>query len=240
MEQAKNKGLSVTPREIRTSDKRKLSNQFKFSAVLFDLDGTLLDSSYSVERSWFNWALNHGLNGDEILKIAHGRPTIETIKIVAPELDAEIEAKVLERTQAQNNEGVEAFTGAKELLATLPTNCWAVVTSSSNFLATNRIKQANLPFPQKLITADDITNSKPHPEGYLKAASFFNSASSDCLVIEDTPVGVEAGKAAGMKVIAVANTYKIDQLSVADLVIQDLTEIHFTSCSNTHLTISVI
>ena len=210
------------------------------AAILFDLDGTLVDSTSSVEQSLFKWATKHGFNAKEIIKIGHGRPTSEFVKMVAPDLDAEVEARAIEENEAQSNEGTVLITGAKELLDTLATDCWAIVTSGGNKLAVTRMKHVGLPFPRVFITADDITNGKPHPEGYLKAANLLGVAPSKCLVLEDSPPGIEAAKTAGMKVIAVATTYKTEELSRADLIIKDLTRIHPTNRGDGLMTISIV
>lgn len=215
-------------------------NIISFAAILFDLDGTLVDSTSSVERSWISWAADHCLNAEEIIKIAHGRLTAEVVRLVAPDLDAEVEARKIEENEAQDTEGVVALPGAKELLAVLPINRWAVVTSGGQKLATARMKLVGLPFPQILVTADQTIHGKPHPEGYLKAAELLKILPFKCLVIEDTPPGIKAAKEAGMKVIAVSTTHKTDQLSRADLVVRDLTEVKIDSNGDDYFTASVV
>ncbi|WP_052055857.1 HAD family hydrolase [Myxosarcina sp. GI1] len=197
----------------------------KCQAILFDLDGTLVDSTVCVERHWQEWANKHSLDAKEILKISHGRPTIDTIQLVAPHLDAETEAEALDKSQAKNLSGVVAVPGAIALLTSLPQNKWAIVTSGNRQIATNRLLHVGIPIPECLITTNDVEQYKPHPEGYLKAARHLSVAPDKCVVIEDAPVGLQAASAAGMKAIAVTTTYSISDLSMADVCISGLENI---------------
>ena len=197
----------------------------KCQAILFDLDGTLVDSTLCVEKHWQEWATKHDLNPEEILKISHGRPTIDTIGLVAPDLDAEAEAKTLDESQAVNLDGVVAVPGANTLLASLPYKNWAIVTSANQKIATNRLLHVGLPLPEYLITTDDVEQYKPHPEGYLKAVEYLKVEPEQCVVVEDAPVGIQAARAAKMKAIAVATTYSPADLSSADICIPALTNI---------------
>ena len=197
----------------------------KCQAILFDLDGTLVDSTLCVEQHWREWATKHDLNAEEILNISHGRPTIDTIGLVAPHLDAEAEAKALDESQANNLEGVVAVPGANTLLASLPRENWAIVTSANQKIATNRLLHVGLPLPEHLIATDDVEQYKPHPEGYLKAARYLEVEPEQCVVVEDAPVGIQAAHAANMKAIAVATTYSPFDLSTADLCIPALANI---------------
>ena len=197
----------------------------KCQAILFDLDGTLVDSTLCVEQHWREWATKHNLNAEEILNISHGRPTIDTIRLVAPHLDAEAEAKALDESQAKNLGGVVAVPGANILLASLPRKNWAIVTSANQKIATNRLLHVGLPLPEHLITTDDVEQYKPHPEGYLKAARYLEVEPEQCVVVEDAPVGIQAAHAAKMKAIAVATTYSPSDLSTADIRIPALANI---------------
>ncbi|MGV2829675.1 HAD-IA family hydrolase [Myxosarcina sp. GI1(2024)] len=199
--------------------------QLQCQAILFDLDGTLIDSTHCVENHWRQWAQQHNLNAEEILKISHGRPTAETIRLVAPHLDAIAEARTLDESQATNLAGVIAVSSAEALVSGLSSECWAIVTSGNRLIATNRLRHVGLPFPQVLITTDDVAYYKPHPEGYLKAAECLGIAPEDCLVIEDAPVGIEAARAARMRVIAVATTYPASKLSGANWCLQALSDL---------------
>lgn len=190
--------------------------QFQCDAILFDLDGVLVNSNAAVERHWRDWAAAHGLDAEAILKMSHGRPAIETVQLVAPHLVAEDEAKILSQQEVEDLAGVIEVEGVANLLASLPNDRWAVVTSGTWAIATTRLQHVGLPIPQVLVTADDVTYGKPNPEGYLQAAQRLGFAPEHCLVIEDAVAGVRAARAAGMQVIAVATTYPPEELSEAD------------------------
>src|SRR5437868_6243701 len=160
---------------------------FTVAAVLFDLDGVLADSRAPVERQWRRWASEHGIDADELLKVAHGHRTIETIQRFAPQLDADTEAAAMERREAEDKQGLIGVAGALELLSSLPENRWAVATSGGRMLATERLRSVGLPVPRILVSADDVTRGKPNPEPYLKAAAQLGFAPEACIVIEDAP-----------------------------------------------------
>lgn len=202
-----------------------MKKNLKCQAILFDLDGTLVDSTLCVEQHWQEWSKKHSLNAEEILKISHGRPTIDTIRLVAPHLNAELEAKRLDESQATNLRGVVAVPGANELLASLHSQNWAIVTSGNQDIATNRLLHVGLPFPECLITTDDVERYKPDPEGYLKAARYLKVKPKQCIVVEDAPVGLQAARNAGMKAIAVATTYSRSDLSLANICVPALSNI---------------
>lgn len=172
-------------------------------AVLFDLDGVLVDSTPAVTRVWARWAEIHGLDPQEVVRTAHGRPSISTIREYLPDADHELENAKVERAEIDDLEGVVAFPGARELLSALPSNRWTIVTSCTRRLAQVRLRAAGLPAPKHLITCTDVQNGKPHPEPYLKAAASLGFSVADCIVVEDAPAGIRAGKASGARVIAV-------------------------------------
>jgi sugar-phosphatase len=194
---------------------------FRCSALLFDLDGVLVDSTRSVERQWRLWAQEHGIDPERILEIAHGRRTVEVITLLAPHLDIQSEVLRVENREADDTEGVEAMPGAAPLLATIPEARWAVVTSGTNHLATARLLHAKLPIPKVLVSADHVREGKPHPEPYLMGARLLGVQASECVVIEDAPAGIEAAHAAGMKAIGLTSTFPASALK-ADSVIEDL------------------
>lgn len=203
-------------------------------AILFDLDGVLVDSTVVVERHWCIWAEQHGLQGEVILANAHGRRTIDTLHAVASHLhlDLEQEATLLEKREIEDTEGLIAVPGAIELLGELPSHSWAVVTSGSRNLATTRLQAVGLSIPQTFITAEQVRQGKPHPEGYLKAASLLGLEPQDCLVIEDAPAGIRAAHAAGNRVIGVTTTFSAAELDEADFVVPSLASLRLTSTSN--------
>lgn len=212
---------------------------FRSSAILFDLDGVLVDSTRSVERQWRTWARQHGLDGDEIMRVGHGVRAIEIVRSVAPHLDAESEVLKLERLEADDHDSVTVMPGAIELLQTIPADRWGVVTSGSRSLATARLKLAGIPLPEVMVTADDVVNGKPHPGPYLKGAGLLGARPVECLVIEDAPAGIVSAHAARMKVIAITSTYKADALSEADAVVESLSQIQVRLDGTRMLSVSV-
>jgi mannitol-1-/sugar-/sorbitol-6-phosphatase len=193
---------------------------FTCSAILFDLDGVLVDSTRAVDREWREWAARKGVDGDAIMAIAHGVRTIEVIRRVAPHLDAEAEAAAIENHEAHDQRGVTVMPGALELVRSIPEGQWGVVTSGSRLLATNRLRFCGLPVPEVLVTSDDVEHGKPHPEPYLTGAQRLGFAPAECLVIEDAPAGIQSAHAGGMKVIGMASTYPASRLSAADTVVK--------------------
>jgi len=201
------------------------------AAILFDLDGVLVDSSACVERTWSGWAIKHGLDPRRVIELAHGRRTIETVQLVAPHLSAATEVSALTTSESTTTDGVLEVRGARELLLSLPNGTWAIVTSGSRSVATLRIRHTGLLMPEVLICADEVQRGKPDPEGYLTAAKRLGISPSDCVVIEDAPAGVEAARAAGMRAIAVSGTYAPEALAIADYTIPNLSTLQV---SRTH------
>jgi mannitol-1-/sugar-/sorbitol-6-phosphatase len=191
-------------------------------AILFDLDGVLMDSTRSVDRQWRRWAQENNLDPDKVMEIAHGRRTVEVVRLAMPHLDAEAEVPRLEKREAEDTEGVMVMAGAADLLARIPRERWCVVTSGTRLLATARLKLGKLPVPDVLVTAEDVRDGKPHPEPYLKGAELLGFDPSQCLVIEDAPAGIRAAHAAGMKAIGLTSTFAAADLSEADAVIESL------------------
>jgi len=202
---------------------------FSCSAILFDLDGVLADSTRQVDREWREWADRKGVDGDAIMAFAHGVRTIEVIRRVAPQLDAEVEAAAIENHEAHDQRGVVVMPGALELVASIPKGRWGVVTSGSRLLATNRLPHCGLPVPDVLVTSDDVVNGKPDPEPYLKGAELFGLPPADCLVIEDAPAGIQSAHAGGLKVIAITSTYPSEAVKHADAVVAMLRQIQVIS-----------
>ena len=208
--------------------------KFEFSAILFDLDGVLIDSTSCIERHWEEWAKDHNIDIDFVLQNAHGVRTIETMQIVAPHLDLKKEAAAFTHNEVNDTDGVLAIKGAHQILANLPEDKWAIVTSGSYDLVKARLRATNLPIPSHLVTADDVRIGKPSPEPYLIGAKKFGLTSDQCVVVEDSPIGVRAGKAAGMKVIGILSTHTKTTLQEAgaDFIINDLQHIQITSNKN--------
>ncbi len=179
------------------------------SALLFDMDGVLIDSTPAVERVWRGWAIERGFDPDMVVRIAHGRPSLSTIKDLLPQADAaehEIANREVERREIEDLAGVVALPGAEALLRSLPHDRWAIVTSCTRPLAEVRIAAAGLPLPDLFITSSDVTHGKPHPEPYLTGAAKLGFTAAECVVLEDVPAGIRAGKDAGCRVIAFTTT----------------------------------
>lgn len=200
--------------------------EIRSRAILFDMDGTLVDSTAAVEFLWRRWGARHGIALEDILAISHGRLTRDTMREIAPQLDAEAEAAALDGAAVTYGEGIVALRGAAELIETLQPREWAVVTSAPRLLAEARLRFAGLPIPQCLVGNEDVRAGKPDPDGYLQAAIRLGLAPAECTVIEDTPAGILAGRAAGMAVIAIGTTFPESQLLGAAWV-PDFTAIRF-------------
>lgn len=194
-------------------------------ALLFDLDGVLVDSSASVERQWRRWAARHGLDGDALMRVVHGRRAADTIREVAPWLDAEREVReVLAPAEAADVDGNVAIPGAAALLAGLPADRWAVVTSCVPDVAAGRLRSVGLPLPRVLVTAADVARGKPDPEGYRLGAARLGAPPERCVVFEDAPAGLAAARAAGARSVAVATTHAAAELT-GDAIVATLAEV---------------
>jgi len=198
-----------------------------FRGVLFDMDGVLVDSTGAVARVWAVWALKHGLDPETVVKIAHGRPSISTIRELLPRADHEAEDREVERLEIEDVEGITALPGAAELLCLLPANQYAIVTSATRPLAEVRLRAAGLPVPENLVTARDAKRGKPHPDPYLMGAQLLRVPPVECVVIEDAPSGIRAGKAAGARVVALRTTASDAELQEAgaDWIVDDCAEL---------------
>jgi mannitol-1-/sugar-/sorbitol-6-phosphatase len=199
--------------------------RFECSAILFDLDGVLVDSAAYVEQQWRTWASARGLRAEPFLRVCHGRRALETIRMAAPHLDAEAEVKAFLPTDEAGAESIGPLAGASRLLTALPARSWAVATSGVRPIATNRLQRAGLPVPVVLVCAEDVVRGKPSPDAYLLAAQGLGVVPSECLVVEDAPAGVEAARAAGMTVVGLATTHRTDELR-ADACAESLAGVH--------------
>ena len=199
---------------------------FSCRALLLDLDGVLVDSEAAIEQRWRQWAAFRDVPFEEVEAVYHGRPAFEVIREVAPHLDADAETERMSDTVAAAPEKLSAFEGAAALLADLPEGRWTIATSGRHRTATNRLSHVGLPIPDALVTADDVERGKPHPEPYRLAAERLGVAPEHCLVLEDAPAGVEAGRRAGARVIGVATGHPPDALSTADAVVSSVADVH--------------
>jgi sugar-phosphatase len=197
--------------------------QLDVEAVLFDIDGTLVDSTPAVERTWRTWASHRDVDVAELLRVCHGRRTEDTVAQFLPEDERAAGVAELEQLELEDLDGVVALPGTRELLVRLPPDRWAAVTSGSQRLMRARLAAAGLPVPDVLVAAEDVDAGKPDPEGYLSAAASLGLGVDRCLVIEDAPAGVAAGRAAGAWTLAVATSHDAADLEAADAVVADLT-----------------
>lgn len=204
------------------------------SALLFDLDGVLIDSSPAVERVWRQWATERSLDPKKVVAHAHGRPSRSTVWEFLPNADQEKENREVEWREIEDVEGIVVLPGACELLDQIPLHRWTIVTSCTRQLAEVRLRAARLPIPEQMITATDVTQAKPHPEPFLKAAARLGFPASECIVLEDAPAGVRAGKAAGARVIGLFTTFSEVELRMTepDFVVKNCAAIHAESAAN--------
>jgi mannitol-1-/sugar-/sorbitol-6-phosphatase len=193
------------------------------AALLFDMDGVLVDSTPAVARVWARWAARHGFDATDVVHRAHGRPSITTVREYLPNGDQLAESKEIERDEMTDLEGIVPLPGALELLSMLPRGRWTIVTSCSRRLAEVRLKTSGLPQPEVFVTSSDIQDGKPAPDPYLKGAAVLGFAARDCVVVEDATAGVRSGKAAGARVIALRTTMAERELreAGADWVVRD-------------------
>jgi len=197
------------------------------SALLFDLDGVLIDSTPAVARVWTRWALERGFDPQDVVRRAHGRPSLTTVCELLPDADHELENSEVERREIEDLEGVVPLPGAQALLSALPHDRWTIVTSCTRPLAEVRIRAAGLPSPALLITSTDVLRGKPDPEPYRKAAAMLGFPAPECIVVEDAPAGIRAGKAAGARVLGLSTTMPRVELqdAGADWILRDCRDI---------------
>jgi sugar-phosphatase len=212
---------------------------FHCTAVLFDLDGVLVDSTRSVERQWRAWAREHGIDEEKVIAIGHGTRAVEVIRAVAPHLDTEAEVRKLESREADDHDGVVVMPGAIDLLRSIPEGRWGVVTSGTRRLAFARLQLAGIPTPKVMITADDVATGKPHPGPYLKGAELLGVDPKECVVIEDAPAGIRSAHASGMKAIGLTSSHPASALSEADAVVQKLAQIQIALVGAGKLAINI-
>jgi len=196
------------------------------------MDGILISSIGSVERSWTKWALLRGVDPALARETAHGRRAVETVAKLRPDLDSEAELMVIEDLEVADNEGLTILPGVLDFLAALPADRWTVVTSATERLARIRMAVAGIPVPEKLVTADNVARGKPDPEPFLAGAALLGVAPAECIVFEDSPSGVAAGRAAGCTVVATTFSHSAESLEAANYLVRDLAEIRIESASD--------
>ena len=208
-----------------SSDRVSAPVTIRCKGVLFDMDGILISSLGSVERSWSAWAQSRGIDPARAIQTAHGRRAIETVKLLRPDLDDKAELKLIEDLEVADNEGLAVLPGVLRLLAALPANRWTVVTSATERLARIRMAEGGIPMPEQIVTADQVTTGKPHPAPFLRGAEILGLDAADCVVFEDSPSGTKAGRAAGCTVIGTTFSHSIEELNAAQYLVTDLTAI---------------
>lgn len=206
-----------------------MSREIRASAVLLDMDGTLVDSTAVVERLWSDWAVAHELRPSDVLQVVHGRQGHESMALLLPERphDENIaENQLLLAQEVRQTGGVVAIAGAAQLLESLAGFPHALVTSATLELATVRMQTAGLAVPEVAVTAENVSASKPDPEGFLAAAALLEVPATECVVFEDSATGIAAARAAGMHVIGVGRSARAHG---ADWTVDDLSRIRVTA-----------
>ena len=191
--------------------------------ILFDMDGILISSLGSVERSWEAWAQSRGVDVRLAIHTAHGCRAIETIRKLRPDLDDNAELTYIEDLEIADQEGLAVLPGVLELIRQLPQQTWTVVTSATERLARVRLAAGGVPVPERIITADTVAQGKPHPEPYLRGAEILGLSAADCVVFEDSASGTKSGRAAGCTVIGTLFSHRVEELGAADYLVNDLT-----------------
>jgi sugar-phosphatase len=189
------------------------------------MDGVLVDSRAVVERTCRRWAALRDVDPDALLRIAHGRRTRDTVRLVAPHLSVAEEVAWLDAAEDEDLEGIVPVAGARELVESLPTARWAIVTSAGPRLARRRLERAGVPVPSVLVSSKDIVHGKPAPDGYTLAAQRLGVCPASCVVFEDALPGIAAGLAAGSAVVGVSTMLTPAELHEADVIIRDLRDV---------------
>lgn len=193
------------------------------------MDGILVSSIDAVNRSWTKWAYLRGVDPALARRTAHGCRAIETVARLRPDLDSKAELKVIEEIELADTEGIKVLPGVPALLAALPAGRWIVVTSATERLARVRLAAGGIPVPERIVAADRVTRGKPSPDPYLAGAKLLGFAPGDCVVFEDAPSGVTAGRAAGCIVVATPFSHPIESLAAADYLVGDLASVRAES-----------
>jgi sugar-phosphatase len=197
--------------------------------ILFDMDGVLVSSIESVVRSWRSWAKLYGVPDAETFEMPHGVRAKDIIKTLLPDVDLQEAVRVIEDIEVEDVADLRVLPGVKMLLAGLPPERWAIVTSSTQRLLLARLGAAKLPVPERIISGDMVERGMPDPEPYRRGAELLGFRPEECVVVEDAPSGVGAGKAAGCRVLGVLGTHSADELHEADWVVGSLERLTVTA-----------
>jgi sugar-phosphatase len=193
--------------------------ELRVDAMIFDMDGVVIDSGDVYDKHWRSWGEQHGIDFDtQIAHIHPGRPPMDTVRVVAPHLDAEAESRAFnDALEADNgDDSISAMPGAVALLTSLPDGRWTIATSAFRDIAKVWLSHVGLPVPAALVTVDDVEHGKPSPDPYLRAAELLGVDPVRCLVVEDAPAGVQAATSAGATVLALRTTHDLADLGLAD------------------------
>ncbi len=204
----------------------------KAKGLLFDMDGVLVSSIGSVRRSWRKWAKMYGVPDADNYEVPHGMRAIEIVKSLRPDIDPKVGLDEIEDIEVDDVDDLVTLPGVKELLGSLPKDRWTIVTSATKRLTVRRLEVAGLPLPERLITADMVEKGKPDPEPYMRGAALLGLDNAECVVFEDAPSGVGAGKAAGSRVIGVLGTHTLEELEQADWVVESLAGVKVVSSAD--------
>ncbi len=213
--------------------------QVSCKGVLFDMDGILISSLGSVERSWTRWANLRGVDPAYAISVIHGRRAIDSVIRLRPDLDAEAELRIIEDFEVEDNDGLRVLPGVLNLLSALPPSRWTVVTSATERLARVRLAAGGVPVPERLVTAERVTHGKPHPEPFLAGAALLGLDPRECVAFEDSASGAQAARDAGCTVIATTFSHPASELRAAHFLVTDLTAIEASSKS-AGLTLSLV
>ena len=200
--------------------------------ILFDMDGVLISSIGSVVRCWRRWAQIYDIPNAETYTVPHGVRAIDTVKLLRPDIDPEEGLRTIEDMEVEDMADLKVLPGVKKLLEGLPLERWAIVTSATQRLLRARLAAAGLPIPTRLISGDMVERGKPDPEPYRRGAELLGLVPGECIVVEDAPSGVGAGKAAGARVLAVLGTHSAEELKQADWIAASLEDLTVTSGAN--------
>jgi sugar-phosphatase len=190
--------------------------------LLFDMDGVLISSIGSVERCWRRWAKIYDVPGADTYEVPHGMRAIDIVKMLRPDIDAEEGLRVIEDMEVEDTGDLRVLPGVKKLLEDLPPERWAIVTSCTRRLLLGRLAAARLPVPARIISGDMVERGKPDPEPYRRGAELLGARAEECVVVEDAPSGVGAGKAAGCRVLGVLGTHSAEELRETDWIVGSL------------------
>lgn len=186
------------------------------------MDGVLISSIGSVQRCWKTWAKMYGVPDAENFEVKHGVRAIETVKMLRPDIDPDEGVRIIEQLELEDTADLKVLPGVRKLLASIPHDRWLIVTSATRNLLVGRLKAAGLPLPDRLISGDDVVNGKPDPEPYRRGAEILGMKPEECIVVEDAPSGVGAGRAAGCRVLGVLGTHSAEELHEASWVVPSL------------------